>query len=171
MILYLLSRAKHAKFSQHLLRVGYNNPLLNVLCLYVIIPQCCDNLSLLFDTLFNSELSRAWHTSLSKFSMELKTAGTVLQPHLMHVVTSTFGQWKDKNTRISIAINTLILRLNAWPTSKTNMNWGKITNKSTILARGHLCKINKLKDQPCTSCAINDSKCTKNFVHCNTALK
>lgn len=88
MILYLLSRDKHAKFSQHLLRVCYNNPVLNVLCLYVIIPQCCDNLSLLFDTLFNSELSRAWHTSLSKFSMELKTAGTVLQPHLMHVVTS-----------------------------------------------------------------------------------
>lgn len=76
MILYLLSRAKHAKFSQHLLRVGYNNPLLNVLCLYVIIPQCCDNLSLLFDNLFNSELSRAWHTSLSKISMELKTAGS-----------------------------------------------------------------------------------------------
>lgn len=140
MILYLLSRAKHAKFSQHLLRVGYNNPLLNVLCLYVIIPQCCDNLSLLFDNLFNSELSRAWHTSLSKFSMELKTAGTVLQPHLMHVVTSTLGQWKDKNTRISIAINTLILRLNAWPTSKTNMNWGKFTDKSTSLARGLLKK-------------------------------
>lgn len=87
MILYLLSRAKHAKFSQHLLRVGYNNPLLNVLCLYVIIPQCCDNLSLLFDNLFNSELSRAWHTSLSKISMELKQPA-VLQPQLMHVVTS-----------------------------------------------------------------------------------
>lgn len=67
MILYLLSRAKHAKCSQHLLRVCYNNPVLNVLCLYVIIPQCCDNLSLLFDTPFNSELFRAWHISLSKF--------------------------------------------------------------------------------------------------------
>lgn len=119
MILYLLSRAKHAKFSQHLLRVGYNNPLLNVLCLYVIIPQCCDNLSLLFDNLFNSELSRAWHTSLSKISMELKTAGSfttainACSDFSKNVLNTTFGRWKDKNTWISIAINTLILWLNA----------------------------------------------------------
>lgn len=124
MILYLLSRAKHAKFSQHLLRVGYNNPLLNVLCLYVIIQQCCDNLSLLFDNLFNSELSRAWHTSLSKISMELKTAGSFTtainawSDFSKNVLNTTFGRLKDKNTWISIAINTLILRLNARRTTR-----------------------------------------------------
>lgn len=59
---------------------------------------------------------------LSKIYMVLlKTAGNFSAANnawLVEIFMQYPWRWKDKNARISIVTNTLILKLNAWPTAK-----------------------------------------------------